>query len=282
MRTFLMAVVACALWASGLARAQDCKEAGWQAPQNNAVSQGGRLYDNWWTVCGLTPPGNTHPAYAATVGKQAGATTWRCKECHGWDYRGKDGAYGKGSHYTGIKGISAYAGRDEASIVALLKNETHQYGKVLSDGTLYLIAQFVRNGQVDASASIDAATKKVVGDPAFGKRIFEDQCMACHGVRGRAINFSDKPAEPEYVGTIASDNPWEMLHKIRNGQPGAVMDEQHMRQSANDPDRRGGSHRGMGMGMHMLQGRAMPAQGPLLSLKEQLDLLSYLQTLPSR
>lgn len=279
MRTFSMAAVACALWLCGPAQAQDCKEAGWQAPQHNAVAQGGRLYDNWWAVCGLTPPASTHPAYPATVGKQSGATTWRCKECHGWDYQGKDGAYGKGSHYTGIKGISAYAGRDEASIVALLKNETHQYGKVLSDETLDLIAQFVSKAQVDAGASIDAATKKVMGDQAVGRNIFENQCMACHGVKGRALNFSDKPTAPEYVGTIAQDNPWEMLHKIRNGQPGAVMDEQHMRQSANDPDQRG-SH--MRMRMHMLRGRAMPAQGPLLTLKEQLDLLSYLQTLPSR
>ncbi|MDP2935449.1 MAG: hypothetical protein Q8O86_03045, partial [Dehalococcoidia bacterium] len=30
-------------------------------------------------------------------------------------------------------------------------------------------------------------------------------------------------AEPEFVGTIAVDNPWELLHKVRSGQPGAAM-----------------------------------------------------------
>ena len=36
---------------------------------------------------------------------RAGADTWRCKECHGWDYAGKDGAYGSGDHRTGIVGV---------------------------------------------------------------------------------------------------------------------------------------------------------------------------------
>lgn len=28
---------------------------------------------------------------------------------HGWDYMGKDGVYGKGGHFTGIKGIQGAA-----------------------------------------------------------------------------------------------------------------------------------------------------------------------------
>ena len=38
----------------------------------------------------------------------------------------------------------------------------------------------------------------------------------------KALNF--KTAEkPEYIGTIANDNPWEFLHKARFGQPGIPM-----------------------------------------------------------
>lgn len=36
------------------------------------------------------------------------------------------------------------------------------------------------------------------------------------------INFGDAE-EPEYVGTIANDNPWEFIHKVRVGQPGTGM-----------------------------------------------------------
>jgi thiosulfate dehydrogenase len=36
------------------------------------------------------------------------------------------------------------------------------------------------------------------------------------------INFHD-PDDPEFVGNIAIDNPWEFIHKVRAGQPGTAM-----------------------------------------------------------
>jgi thiosulfate dehydrogenase len=36
------------------------------------------------------------------------------------------------------------------------------------------------------------------------------------------LNFGDVK-NPEYVGTIGASNPWEMMHKILNGQPGSPM-----------------------------------------------------------
>jgi thiosulfate dehydrogenase len=36
------------------------------------------------------------------------------------------------------------------------------------------------------------------------------------------LNFGT-PKDPEYIGTVASENPWEALHKIRMGQPGVPM-----------------------------------------------------------
>ncbi|MDI6800760.1 MAG: hypothetical protein QMD01_01690, partial [Thermodesulfovibrionales bacterium] len=68
---------------------------------------GGVLYDNWLAELRVKAD-KTHPSYPAE-GKQKGAATWRCKECHGWDYKGKDGDYSKGNaRYTGIKGITGY------------------------------------------------------------------------------------------------------------------------------------------------------------------------------
>jgi hypothetical protein len=71
------------------------------------ITQGGRLYDKWWNVLYLPEPDDTHPAYTAD-GTKSGSTTWRCKECHGWDYRGTDGAYAKGSHFSGIVGMPRF------------------------------------------------------------------------------------------------------------------------------------------------------------------------------
>lgn len=270
-----------ALCASDAAHAQRCDEAGSGRRPADAIAQGGRLYDNWWVTCGLPPPRDRHPAYPAG-GRQSGAVTWRCKECHGWDYRGKDGAYGKGSHFTGIAGITGSVGRSEAAVVAILKNPTHRFDTVMADATLERIARFVSRGQVDAGARIDAATKKVAARVEAGRYTFERRCTACHGAKGRAINFSGKASDPEFVGTIAADNPWEMLHKIRNGQPGAVMDEHRLSAAAADPDGSVAMPGRAHMRRHMLAGRAMPPMREQLSFEQQLDLLSYLQTLPAR
>jgi thiosulfate dehydrogenase len=45
---------------------------------------------------------------------------------------------------------------------------------------------------------------------------------ACHGADGKTINFGTASAS-EYVGTLANDNPWEFVHKVRFGQPGETM-----------------------------------------------------------
>ncbi|NIN67785.1 MAG: hypothetical protein GTO63_24380, partial [Anaerolineae bacterium] len=63
------------------------------------------------------------------------------------------------------------------------------------------------------------------------------------------VNFGDED-EPEYVGTIATDNPQEFLHKVRFGQPGI------------NP--------------------AMPAAVDLgWSVQDVVDVLAYAQTLPT-
>ena len=84
------------------------------------------MYDKWWKELGLDKPTTSHPSYPAASKKQ-GASSWRCKECHGWDYKGSNGAYGKGSHFTGIKGISSAKNKNINEIVSILKNNIHNY-----------------------------------------------------------------------------------------------------------------------------------------------------------
>ena len=118
----------------------------------NKLSEGGRLYDKWWQEYGLKKPGQTHPAYP-TKGVKKGANTWRCKECHGWDYRGKDGAYSKGSHFTGIKGIREYVNTSPDKIMRILKDDNHQYDTVMLDRALYLerdLGKPERNQRLDS------------------------------------------------------------------------------------------------------------------------------------
>ena len=61
---------------------------------------------------------------------------------------------------------------------------------------------------------------------------------------------ADDPAVAEarvYVGTVAQEDPWRTLHKIRNGQPGTPM-------------------------ISLMA----------LSVQDQANILAYLQTLPAK
>ncbi|MDP3297211.1 MAG: hypothetical protein Q8N09_06405 [Thermodesulfovibrionia bacterium] len=206
--------------------------------------RGGVLYDNWFEELGVKID-KTHPSYPA-VGQKKGAATWRCKECHGWDYKGKAGAYSTGSHYTGITGIRSYANQKPEQIIKVLKDNTHAFGSMILDKELEALAIFVAYGQVDVDLYINRDTRKGIGDPASGGRIYLSTCIKCHGEDGKEINFKDEK-NPEYIGTVANKNPWESLHKIRWGHPGAQMISLFF-----------------------------------LTLKDQLDVLSFCQTLPDK
>ncbi|MBD3610422.1 MAG: cytochrome c [Gammaproteobacteria bacterium] len=238
---------------------------------NDELAEGGRIYDKWWAELELKKPQGTHVGYSPG-GKKSGADTWRCKECHGWDYRGKEGAYSKGSHYSGITGIRKYAGGDVKEVMKILKNKHHQFDTVMFDGALMLVAKFVVNGQVDMQKYIDDKNKQVNGNIRRGKKHFENNCARCHSDDGRAMNLAHDADKVEYVGSVAAKNPWETLHKIRNGHPGSRMS----------------MHRGRRMGMmHNRYGgwemnEAMPAMLSELSEQEQIDLLAYTQTLPKK
>jgi mono/diheme cytochrome c family protein len=193
------------------------------------LARGGLLYDNWSAALDRRAPGSTHPFYPKT-GKQSGADTWRCKECHGWDYKGKDGKYAKGSHATGIKGIRGAEGRDTQQIMTLLRAPTHGYtSTMISDDELARVAAFVSRGQHDTDTLIDVESGDVRAGTLLpdallerGRGIFQTTCAVCHGFEGRELNFGTNQ-KSAFIGTEAKGNPWEVLHKIRTAHPGAAM-----------------------------------------------------------
>lgn len=181
------------------------------------LARGGRLYDKWYAESGVPKPESAHPAYPADAAYAAKPdANWRCKECHGWDYRGRDGAYSGGSHRTGIVGLTGMRGARPSAVESVLRDTTHGFGDVLADADLRALALFVSRGQVDMDAAIDAATKRARGDAVRGAAYYATICAGCHGPDGRA---EDMPI----LGEVARDNPWETLHKIENGQPGTPM-----------------------------------------------------------
>jgi cytochrome c553 len=186
------------------------------AEEASSIARGGRLYDKFWGENKLAQPTDDHAAYPNKGGKYGKDASWRCKECHGWDYKGHTGAYGSGGHATGIVGIQGAAGKDPAYVVNLLKGKVHGYTDAqLSAHDMQDLALFVSKGQVDMAKYIDYPTKKAKGDATKGEGYFNTLCANCHGFDGKKINN----APP--LGSL--QNPQEMLHKVLNGQPGQNM-----------------------------------------------------------
>jgi len=183
-----------------------------------SIVRGGRLYDNWFMETGREVPEGLHPAYPSHRKVEVkDKNTWLCKECHGWDYRGKDGHYSAGKHFTGIIGINGKQGADVKDLIKILRNDTHGYGAVLSRNDLLDLANFVREGQLDMDDYIDPKTKKAKGNYQEHAKFYPTLCGNCHGVKGRAIRTMGA------LGRVANDDPWKALHKIMNGHPAEEM-----------------------------------------------------------
>jgi len=159
-----------------------------------------------------------HPAYPrSAVYAEDAPRTWRCKECHGWDYLGRDGGYASGPHATGIKGIRDLSGAPPEQVIAVLRDDTHRYGAVLKQRDLLDLAHFVSLGQIDMDRAIDRPTRKAKGVAARAVDYYGTICASCHGRDGAAI-ITTVP-----LGRLANDSPWEALHKILNGHPDEPM-----------------------------------------------------------
>jgi mono/diheme cytochrome c family protein len=194
--------------------------------------RGGKLYDDWWTEAGVEPPSEDHPLWKTqTTNTRKGSGTWRCAECHGWDYKGVDGDFASGSHMTGFAGILADKGKPPAEILAALKGSTnpdHDFSTVMEEQDLVDLALFVSEGTIDVNQvfNADGTPKGVAAD---GKEKFEEICSDCHGPQGNAINFKT-PGAPEFLAHPANENPKQFLHRTRFGvavwpMPSAIENE---------------------------------------------------------
>ncbi len=190
-----------------------------QAQDEGSIIRGAQLYDKWFAVIKADKPDVTHPAWPESNTKKKDDVTWRCKSCHGWDYKGVDGAYGSSKSYlTGIIGIDGMMGADLAAIIAIMKDDTHLFDGKMDEADFNDLALFVSEGQVDMSQYINYEDKSLKsGDAARGEQYFNTLCAQCHAVDGTLPKDMDKTLSKQM------GNPWEVLHKILNGQPAEQM-----------------------------------------------------------
>jgi thiosulfate dehydrogenase len=114
-------------------------------------------------VGGADEPSEDQPLWSTqSTNERSGKDTWRCKECHGWDYQGADGAYGSGSHFTGFTGVLGPApGMSHGELLAWLDGSTnadHDFSAA-GDSALADLVVFLSDGLIDVSPFIDADSK---------------------------------------------------------------------------------------------------------------------------
>lgn len=188
------------------------------------IALGGKLYDNWMLVTGTTPEGD-NPMWAdQSTNLSSGAATWQCSECHGWDYKGKDGLYGSGDHFTGFTGIyragSSFA---ETRLVDVLQGSLdvrHDFSDYLTTDQLNALAAFLNTGIVNDVPLLDRETRlpRYEVDLGNGEHLYIRSCGACHGDDGTDIN-SGTEADPIYIATASLADPWQYMHNTRFGVP---------------------------------------------------------------
>lgn len=192
------------------------------------LTTGAQLYDNWFAALKTAPPAGNMPIWERqTTNTRSGPDTWRCAECHGWDYKGSEGAYSAGSHYTGFPSVLKLAAdMPTEEIVAHLKGSndpSHDFSKYLTDDNLQKLALFLKEGLVDDSELIEPVTLKAKGgNAAHGQQLFESTCAACHGADGKMIVFRTEGLD-EYLGSVANRDPYRFLHRTRFGVAGTEM-----------------------------------------------------------
>jgi thiosulfate dehydrogenase len=189
---------------------------------------GAQLYDKWYAVLGIPAPQGEMPIWSRqSTNTRSGADTWRCSECHGWDYKGVNGAYASGSHYTGFPSIIlATADMTEEDIVAHLKGENdpaHDFSSHLDENAMEQVATFLKEGLIDDSEYIDSISLKVInGNIEHGKGLYDTTCAECHGGDGATIIFRTEGVD-ETLGDVANRDPFRFLHRTRFGVAGTEM-----------------------------------------------------------
>lgn len=198
------------------------------APPEEDIIRGAQIYDKWYALMNVDPPSGNMPIWSRQVtNTRSGEDTWRCSECHGWDYRGAQGAYGFGSHYTGFPDVMTLAQKltvDE--IVSHLKGSkdpAHDFSPYIDEISLNQLALFLKYGVIDDTQYINPVSLRVVdADTQHGEDLYQFTCAECHGIDGKKIAFQTEGIiEP--LGSVANRDPWRFLHRTRFGTAGTNM-----------------------------------------------------------
>jgi len=192
--------------------------------------RGGKLYAAWDRTTGVDEdalPSGEHPLWGTqTANQQTGIYTWRCSSCHGWDYLGAQGAFGKGRPgYTGFPGVLQTRDLPSKEVRAWLdgsNNRDHNFTEYLGEDDIESLILFLNTQLIELPLIINPETGDSLGNGQLGEDLYKNECKVCHGTDGAKINFGSA-STPDFVGNRGDDNPWKVVHWIRFGHQEAIV-----------------------------------------------------------
>ena len=87
--------------------------------------------------------------------------------------------------------------------------------------TLELLSLFISEGLYDRTDFLNEKGQ-ALGNPEFGRDIFEGACINCHQLDGRRF-LRGEHGDRSSLGWLVRNRPEQALHKILNGVPAAEM-----------------------------------------------------------
>jgi len=215
------------------------------------LTRGGRLYASWDNLAPGTLPENAQPLWPENIGGEFPPRyTWRCVNCHGWDYSGSQSrsflAATRAMEYPNLFSMVA---KPEEEILAYLDgslNPDHDFSAYLTEQDLRDLSTFLTKGLTLPELIADWETFQVWGTVEIGEQNYQQHCASCHGLEGEKLNLNTTES-PVFLGDLSWSNPWRVAHQMRFGHP---------------------------------QSRVPPAEMLGLSFSQQIDTLAYIQTMP--
>jgi len=253
---WLLSLLFVAIFFASSCKKEEVKDPNEVAYEAADKSLGGIMYDKFWAT-----EAKFDQANANITKLNASADFFRCKQCHGWDGLGAAGSYinrGPKTTRPNVSGLNLYqlaqtktykelfdamkatAGRRDISYDlstydpatnATEGNKMPNYTQLLTDAQIWDIVKFMKEGMFDVTQLYDAtytgsyptgtASYTNVGkdgNAANGNTFYTANCASCHGSDGKTLTM-----ETMSLGKFLRSKPYEVQHKIQNGQLGSSM-----------------------------------------------------------
>ncbi|PJB12041.1 MAG: hypothetical protein CO119_08750 [Flavobacteriales bacterium CG_4_9_14_3_um_filter_40_17] len=223
--------------------------------ENANVVRGFQLYNDFTLTPGFTGPNDPTVNIADITDFK---DFYRCKQCHAWDRKARFASYVNRApkvtrpdvsdvQLTGASSMDILVLFDkikntggaavdrtrtsDGTNPALGGNNHPDYGKILTDGQIWDLVKFLKEGGIDTdqlytvnvTGTYPTGSRTFTdlgkdGDATMGDTFFTSKCATCHGADGTTIALGGST-----LGKFLRSNPHEVQHKIISGQLGSSM-----------------------------------------------------------